>query len=316
MNRLKLAGAALVFTICATSFAPASFAESSDDVETIYISNDLDGTLVDTIKDLRQVETTENLIQASDGLHQPVWGAGAFIQYQIDLTERLKNRRKSNGKRLEIKSVFFSGGLTERNNTILRSFVMKDGKTTALDHAYKVFSNDDLTPISAPPEGEAHTSSWKKKDLRKIDPNIDLSHVIHVDDIPTFVMPGQEGNVVAINPAYSHVGNYGRWLEDKRQGLVLSNPPPSRAAWAYDSQRLIYAAGLIDEAIDLSFRREDLSLRDAITLLQKTNDPKRVREIFETGKKVLSPYMTDHSRFVHSVACPGLLDALEEGLQN
>lgn len=306
MIRPKLAGAALVFTISAICSAPYSFAEPSSDVETIYISNDLDGTLFDTIKDRRQVDEIEYLIKASDGEHQPVWGASAFIQSQIDLPERFKNRKKSNGKALEVKTVFFSGGDAERNQTLLSHIVLKDGKS-AFDHAYKVLSANDLTPITDhPPEG-AHHSDWLKKDLRKIAPNIDLNFVAHVDDIPTFVLPGQEKNVIAIDPGYSHVGNYSRYLELKRHGLELHNPPPSREAWAYDSQRLIYAAGVIEEAIDLMYRREDMSFRDAITYLQQTNDSRRFLEV---GKKVLSKYTVDHSRFAHEAKCPGLLEDL------
>jgi len=298
MNRLKLAGAALFFTISSILTVPIGAHAKAPAEEPIYFSIDLDGTLFDTIHDMRQVETDATLIRASDGLHQPVHGAAAFIQSLLEIPNA--------------KIVFFSGGEAERNKELLSKLIMKDGKS-ALDHAFKVLSKEDLTPVDpGKTTGEIHSHDRFKKDLRKIAPGIDLRRVVHIDDIPDFVLHGQEKNVVAINPDYDYVENYSRLKELERQGLTLKRPPPSRKHWAYDTQRLTYARGVIEEALDLTRRREDYSLRDAIERMQHGQDPRR---FLDAGNKVLSRYTRDHSRFVTEKPCPNLVRNLSGMLE-
>jgi hypothetical protein len=298
MKRLHRAGAALLLTIGLLAHPATTQAKRAPKDAPIYISVDIDGTLVDTIHDLRQVDTVGDLIKASDGTHKPVWGAVAFVQSLIDIPNA--------------RIVFFSGGESERNKEILSQLVMKDGKS-ALDHAYKVFSKEDLTPVVTDPNVKTeHQYQRLKKDLKKIDPSIDLSRVIHVDDVPEYVLPDQRANVVAIDPAYDYVENYSRFKEFERQGLKLKNPPPSRRHWAYDSQRLIYARGVIEEALDLTHRREDISLRDAVARLQKDGDPRR---FLDAGNQVMNRYAVEHTRFAREKACPDLLPRLSEILK-
>ncbi|MFL5812860.1 MAG: hypothetical protein ACJ763_04735 [Bdellovibrionia bacterium] len=298
MKRLRRAGAALLLAIGLLALPAFSEAQGSPKDATIYISIDLDGTLFDTIRDPRQVETLEDLVKASDGTHKPVWGAAAFVQSLVDIPNA--------------KIVFFSGGDSERNKELLSQLMMKDGKS-ALDHAYKVFSKADLTPVVTDPNVKTeHQYQRLKKDLKKIDPSIDLSRVIHVDDVPEYVLPEQRANVVAIDPAYDYVENYSRFKEYQRQGLHLENPPPSRRHWAYDTQRLIYARGVIEEALDLTHRREDISLRDAVAQLQKNGDPRR---FLDAGNKVLGHYSLEHTRFAREKACPDLIPRLSEFLR-
>jgi hypothetical protein len=293
MIRLKAVAATLALVFGLLSSAPHAFADNP-----IYFSFDLDGTLVDTIVDLRQVDSTQNLIRASDGLHLPVWGATALVQSLID-------------KVPDARIVIDSGGDAERNRELLSKIILKDRKSL-LDHTYKVLSKEDLTPVTTGPDAQNLRQSERfKKDLRKIAPGIDLSRVIHIDDIPGYVLPGQEKNVITINPAYSYVDNYARGVEMQRQGMKLKNPPPSRAHWAWDTQRLVWARGLIEEALNLTHRRQDLTLPDAITLLQKSPDQRR---FITAGEKAMSSYKIDHSPMVHEIACPELVPALVKGL--
>jgi hypothetical protein len=298
MKRLHRAGAALLLAIGLLSHSALGETKISPKDATIYISIDLDGTLFDSIHDPRQVETVHDLIQASDGAHKPVWGAAAFVQSLLDIPNA--------------KIVFFSGGDSERNQRMLSQLIMKDGKS-ALDHAYKVLSKADLTPVVTDPNIKTeHQYQRLKKDLKKIDPSIDLSHVIHVDDVPEYVLPEQRANVVAIDPAYDYVENYSRFKEYQRQGLSLKNPPISRRHWAYDTQRLIYARGVIEEGLDLIHRREDMSLRDAVAQLQNEGDPRR---FLDAGNQVLNHYSLEHTRFAQEKACPDLLPRLSELLK-
>ncbi len=304
MTRLKLVGTALVLTINLFSFTASTFAKETVSKEPIYISIDIDGTVFDSINDMRQAETTHDLVRASDGLHKPVHGAAAFVQSLLDIPPS-----KVGGA--EIRLVFFSGGDAERNKRLLSQLVMKDGKS-ALDHTYKVLSAEDMTPVNAGPGTENLRRFERfKKDLKKIDRGINLARVVHVDDIPQYVLPDQAKNVLAIDPAYDYVENYSRYLENKRKGMVLKKPPISRKHWAYDTQRLIYARGVIEEALDLIHRREDISLRDAVAQLQQNSNPRR---FLDSGKKALSRYNLEHTRYAREVTCPGLVNKLAESL--
>jgi hypothetical protein len=260
----------------------------------LFISNDLDGTIFDTIHDLQQVRNLDDVIKISDGMHQPVYGAAAYLQSVLDIPG--------------VKVAFTSGGNEVRNKEGLGQIIMLDGRSM-LEHNPIILSEGDLTPYATGPGTEnLRYRDRYKKDLRKVSGG-DLSNLLHIDDIIAFILPGQERNGIDIGPAYDFISDFGQYakLNGFPDGKKLDRPPPSRKAWAYDTQRLIYARGLIEESIQIVRKKGGMTLPQAATFLQQYADP---RHLLEVGRRVMGKYELNHSRFVRKASCPRVLDQL------
>src|SRR5262249_16136821 len=130
---------------------------------------------------------------------------------------------------------------------------------------------------------------------------------VHVDDIPNYLLSGQETHVVRIDPAYNHVDNYTEGLLRQREGMTLKWPPPSRKEWAWSTQRLIYARGVLENAFEMVESGRAENLKDALEKSLKSKDHLR---FFELGNKVLSPYNLDHDVRATRRECPTIAQRL------
>ena len=111
----------------------------------------------------------------------------------VDLLSELKKQQESG----RVKISFFSGGFKNRNETLLKHIILDDG-SSALDLVTdsngkaRVFNRNDMTSTGL--GGHARVRDRFKKDLTLVNKNLD--DVILVDDIKTFALQGQEGNVL------------------------------------------------------------------------------------------------------------------------
>lgn len=123
---------------------------------------------------------------------------------------------------------FFSGGLPERNEALLKALQIP-GHGTAWDLAYKVLNKDDLTRVSN--DESLKFSKRFKKDLQKISPN--LNRVALADDTPTFVLPGQDANQLWV-PTYSFYSRFENVPAEKAQ-----YDPADEAAWLSERRKML-----------------------------------------------------------------------------
>ncbi|MBP7843908.1 MAG: hypothetical protein KA116_03770 [Proteobacteria bacterium] len=95
----------------------------------------------------------------------------------------------------DIRISFFSFSLRERNVEALQKITLPSGKT-AYDLAKEHNQNATQPRIYSSEDAVVDTDTWKKKDLRKIAPDIDFTRAFLVDDNKDWILPEQKRNLL------------------------------------------------------------------------------------------------------------------------
>lgn len=123
----------------------------------------------------------------------------------------------------------FSGGAPDRNNFLadyLKSQIQAQGIT---DFEFtKVLDLADLTPRPGVP-ATAKFAERYMKDLTKV--NGDLSHVVLVDDMQGFSVPGQEKNLYWLGKTYSFYQTF-------KAQAVSPYDPPNLEEWTRERNKI------------------------------------------------------------------------------
>ncbi len=164
---------------------------------------DLDWTLIAQVKNTEAIPS-EELLRFEEETYRLAPGARELI---AELLER-DNIRIS----------FFSGGGIERNQAVLSQIQINN--RSALEIAYKVFSRNDLTDLSAQVSPEARFSERYKKDLRLINP--DLGRIVIIEDNANFALAdNQRANFIWLGDTFEN-------MESWSQALALKTDPKYR----------------------------------------------------------------------------------------
>lgn len=189
----------IVATWLIVSAASAS-AEKPTGERPIDIVVDIDGVLAfvegrSLPMDVQRVLLDMGVLVVANGkIYRLAHGAGAFLQSLSHIS----------GSRI---SFFSAHGRTGRTAEILGKIVLPNGKS-AWDIAHNILFGPSVLNVNRYPEEDQErfrpTESVfrtlrggereQKKDLTKVDDDVDLSRTILIDDLPTNVLKGQEKN--------------------------------------------------------------------------------------------------------------------------
>jgi hypothetical protein len=192
------------------SFFMASAAFAAGPVYDVVF--DLDWTLFYPVKKLETAET----VQVGEEFYQP---AEKAIEVLIKLHQ--------DGHRLSL----FSGGTAPRNQALAKDLLAKIQARGVRDFSfYKVLNFEDLSRREGTSDSDKFVVRFAK-DLTKINP--DLSHVVLVDDLPEFAVPGQEKNVFGLGRTYVFHKTY----TPEAQGVY---DPPNAQEWLRERLKILH----------------------------------------------------------------------------
>jgi predicted kinase len=149
---------------------------------------------------------------------------------------------------------FFSGGEKMRNEFLLRSLKLSDGRS-AYDVASHIFNREDFTPISDDPSLPFDIRS--KKRLQGLLRRFDLTRVLMLDDQPRFATAGAK----AVHAHGEH--RYRPFFDASLVGRPYE--APSAAAYRRELNKLLIFYGIFSEALraDREGRAEFASYAEA-----------------------------------------------------
>jgi hypothetical protein len=223
---------------------------------------DIDHVLVDNIAGVLMTGVPES---------KTITVLGEKYRVADGVAEFLESLSRIPGARIS----FFSNAPAERNLDLLGKIKLKDGRT-ALDLAEgRVLSRPDITKLEYLDEEEYGKKFWRsfsgttKKDLTKV-PGLDLEHAILIEDQKAHALPGQERNLLNVyDPGIDIVGRP-ESHDDQIKSLATVDPESAREigeARVSDRNRLAYARGLIDQALEKA-AKEGLTPVEALSKLQ------------------------------------------------
>lgn len=156
---------------------------------------------------------------------------------------------------------FFSGNDAVRNEDVLKSINLPDGRT-AYDIAFQILSAEDLTLKK---DASGTFSQRFMKDLNKVDKNIDLNRTVIVEDIKKFVPHQQLRNVLWLGKTYNYYNTYSEVPEKSGEYI-----PENYMQWNLERNKLLWVLGILSMGLAES-QRNGKNLVDVLEELQKDN---------------------------------------------
>lgn len=186
-----------------------------------------------------------------------VEGKKYFIHDGVE--EFIENLLRHDG----VKISFFSGGSVTRNQSLLASIKLQDGRSLK-DIAYKILNREDLTPVLNVPSTEKFYKRYKK-DLTKISP--DLEQLIMIDDTQHFVLNSrQEEHVVYLGKTFEHFETF-----KETAGLSGEYVPRTESEWSFARKKMFILNGAFHEALKDS-AESGISFSEAVKIQVKNLD--------------------------------------------
>lgn len=173
---------------------------------------------------------------------------------------------------------FYSNESKERNERILRSIRLKNGKSALSLAEGRLLNNVDVVVQGTiaqeyqfgPYRHFAGAKGGKKKDLSKIS-GLDLNRAFLIDDQRVVAAQGQEKNLLRLYNVDTDVAGRAESHDDLIRSLAESGEAKQArdvaTARVQDRNRLAYARGMIEAAMEMSVR-EQISPIEALSRLQ------------------------------------------------
>jgi hypothetical protein len=244
---------------------------------------DIDHTLAEPIASynlegyLRNNITQESIIFAKGKPHYLYHGALEFIRYLHDIST--------------FPLTYYSAGDPERNSEFATELMSRAlGRTQANIRPFKPC--DQLIDSKMNREMQANIENGaghRKKDLSlsiSEHPELVLSDVIFIDDDPSYVLKGQETNLLKVLEHHAHIDAIGVELDYRNPDVF------------YSLNRIFYITGVLSLAIN-NARKDNLPITEALAKLQldQTNSPwtykdnlRKTENFYNIGLNVLRQY--------------------------
>ena len=164
--------------------------------------------------------------------------------------------------------IFFSSGARERNEDIIPKMlerVLERDPTEYMRNNVKIFSREhtiDTTEMSyAEKEKFQPKGMWgqKKKDLTVAVGSEKLKYTLLIDDDETYIIPGQEKNLLRIDGKSAVYNLYNCIKISQDQKILLENIPQYESFRTFN--KLFYAAGVLRDVCD-TYSKVDRDLVD------------------------------------------------------
>ena len=164
--------------------------------------------------------------------------------------------------------IFFSSGAKERNEDIIPKMlerVLERDPTEYMRNNVKIFSREhtiDTTEMSyAEKEKFQPEGMWgqKKKDLTVAVGSEKLKYTLLIDDDETYIIPGQEKNLLRIDGKSAVYNLYNCIKISQDQKILLENIPQYESFRTFN--KLFYAAGVLRDVCD-TYSKVDRDLVD------------------------------------------------------
>ena len=164
--------------------------------------------------------------------------------------------------------IFFSSGAKERNEDIIPKMlerVLERDPTEYMRNNVKIFSREhtiDTTEMSyAEKEKFQPKGMWgqKKKDLTVAVSSEKLKYTLLIDDDETYIIPGQEKNLLRIDGKSAVYNLYNCIKISQDQKILLENIPQYESFRTFN--KLFYAAGVLRDVCD-TYSKVDRDLVD------------------------------------------------------
>ena len=164
--------------------------------------------------------------------------------------------------------IFFSSGTRERNEDIIPKMlerVLERDPTEYMRNNVKIFSREhtiDTTEMSyAEKEKFQPKGMWgqKKKDLTVAVGSEKLKYTLLIDDDETYIVPGQEKNLLRIDGKSAVYNLYNCIKISQDQKILLENIPQYESFRTFN--KLFYAAGVLRDVCD-TYSKVDRDLVD------------------------------------------------------
>ena len=164
--------------------------------------------------------------------------------------------------------IFFSSGAKERNEDIIPKMlerVLERDPTEYMRNNVKIFSREhtiDTTEMSyAEKEKFQPKGMWgqKKKDLTVAVGSEKLKYTLLIDDDETYIIPGQEKNLLRIDGKSAVYNLYNCIKISQDQKILLENIPQYESFRTFN--KLFYAAGVLRDVCD-TYSKVDRDLVD------------------------------------------------------
>ena len=164
--------------------------------------------------------------------------------------------------------IFFSSGAKERNEDIIPKMlerVLERDPTEYMRNNVKIFSREhtiDTTEMSyAEIEKFQPKGMWgqKKKDLTVAVGSEKLKYTLLIDDDETYIIPGQEKNLLRIDGKSAVYNLYNCIKISQDQKILLENIPQYESFRTFN--KLFYAAGVLRDVCD-TYSKVDRDLVD------------------------------------------------------
>lgn len=261
----------LVFLVATNVFAAkpyqAPLAPSLS--EEIHIVFDLDWTIFSNAPDTRPVNLT-----------RVYWSEGKAYRLQ-DYVEEVMQALSKNPR---VKISFMSGGVHERNVTLLKQVKLPDGRSL-YDLAYRVLAFDDLTDLYPEvPQVQMKFTEKYKKNIEKI--SKDINQVIIVEDVKDFVLPHQRNSVLHLGNTYEVFESYA-----EAKALHATTPdrpyvPASLRDWRRDRFRILGAYEVMVQSIEEFESQKAVPGKTLVNIMQEKTQLNRL-EMAKRGMRRL-----------------------------